>query len=192
MREIILSSSSKARLALMKRLNIPFHHTTPDVDETPLPNESAEALVARLAIEKAQKSASAYPNAIIIGADQVGTLDHHILCKPMDFATARKQLRQVSNRMVRFYTGMCVYDAVTLQQQCITEIYDVYFRELSDETINAYLHKEEPLHCAGSFQAEGLGIALIEKFAGNDFTALIGLPLIQLTQMLERVGVAVL
>ena len=183
---LILSSSSPARRALLTRLQIPFTSVSPDVDETPFPNEPVEDMVSRLALAKAVKSAESNPDALIIGSDQVGILDEEILCKPLTHAKAVRQLKLVSGRMVRFYTGLCLYDARTKKSQLSVETYDVYFRELSDDMIDHYLQKEQPFNCAGSFRAEGLGVMLIQKFAGDDYTALIGLPLIRLTEMLEK------
>jgi len=189
---LILASSSIGRRSLLDRLGIPYTAISPDIDETQLPDEDVQSMVLRLAEEKAKKIATQYPEAIIIGADQVGTLDDIILCKPITDAKAKEQLRQVSDRMVRFYTALCVLDAKSGTWQSAIEIYDVYFRPLTEATIENYLRKEQALHCAGSFQAEGLGIALIHQFAGDDYTALIGLPLIRLTEMLRSVGIDVL
>jgi septum formation protein len=185
-RQLILSSSSPARRALLARLQIPFFSISPDVDERQLQNELVDKMVLRLAESKAMKAAETYPDALIIGSDQVGILDNEILCKPLTHENAVKQLRFMSSKMIRFYTSLCLYDAKTSQSQLCVETYDVYFRELSDEMIEKYLQMEQPFHCAGSFQAEGLGVMLIEKFSGDDYTALIGLPLIQLVKMLEK------
>jgi septum formation protein len=187
-RQLVLSSTSPARQALLKRLQMPFEIADPKVDEKPLTDETAEQLVLRLAKEKALASAISYPNAIIIGADQVGTLDHHILGKPLTHENAVRQLQQVSGRRVQFLTGMCVLDAKT--QRCLTELdtMDVIFRQLTLSMIENYLYKERPYHCAGSAQIEGLGISLVSELQGKDFTSLIGLPLITLTQMLEQMG----
>lgn len=186
MRKLVLSSSSPARRALLERLKIPFEYTSPDIDESPLPQEEVTAMVLRLAEQKAKKSALLYPDALIIGADQVGTLEGKVFSKPLTYENAVAQLQHVSGKMVRFFTGLCLYDALTGQCQLAVETYDVYFRELTDDMINGYLQKEMPLNCAGSFHAEGLGIMLIKKFHGDDYTALIGLPLIQLSRMLEN------
>ncbi len=185
-RQLILSSSSPARRALLGRLQIPFIATSPDIDETPLPNEPVDKMVQRLAVAKAQKSALTYPDAVIIGSDQVGILDQEILCKPLTHENAVKQLTKMSGKTIRFYTSLCLLDAKTGQSQLAVETYDVMFRELTAQMIDEYLEKEQPFHCAGSFQAEGLGVMLIRKFAGDDYTALIGLPLIRLVNMLEQ------
>lgn len=189
---LILGSSSPARRALMLRLQIPFTAESPDIDESPLENESVTDLVSRLAVEKAKKIAETHPRALIIGCDQVGILDNDFLTKPITHNQAIKQLQAMSDKTIRFYTGMCVYDARNDTMQQAIETYDVHFRTLTLAMIESYLQKEKPYHCAGSFQAEGLGITLIERFQGDDFTALVGLPLIRLTQMLESAGIAVL
>lgn len=187
-RPLILSSSSPARRALLARLQVPFTSTSPDIDESRLPGELVEMMVLRLAEAKARKSATSYSDALIIGSDQVGVLEDEILCKPLTHEKAVKQLQLMSGKMIRFFTGLCLYDAKTSQCQTSVETYDVYFRELSDEMIDDYLAKEQPFQCAGSFQAEGLGVMLIRKFSGDDYTALIGLPLIRLIEMLEKVA----
>lgn len=189
---LVLSSSSASRRELLTRLQIAFTCTSPDVDETPLAGETAQALVERLAILKAKTSAAAYPQAIIIGADQVGVVDNIILGKPLTHEAAKQTLELVSNKSVRFYTGVCVYHAATQQCEVATEIYDVSFRELSADDIEHYLQLEQPLHCAGSFHVEGLGITLIRELRGADYTGLIGLPLIRLTAMLKMFGLDVL
>lgn len=191
-REIVLASSSPARRQLMDRLKLPYHCISPDIDETPLPSEKVEDMVFRLAVEKAQKVATTHAESVIISADQVGVLGDSLLNKPLNDGKAMEQLRRVSNQQVRFYTALCVLDASSGALQCSVETYDVYFRELNDTTIQQYLSKEAALHCAGSFRVEGLGMALIHKLAGDDYTALIGLPMIKLIEMLGNVGVDVL
>ncbi|RDI36672.1 Maf family protein [Aquicella lusitana] len=185
---LVLSSSSPARHALLARLQIPFSIASPDVDETPLPGEPVIAMVERLAEAKAKKSAQQFPDALIIGCDQVGTLDDHVLTKPLSYENAVRQLSLISGRRVRFFTGICLFNAKTLQLQRSVEHYDVFFRRLSEGMIENYLQKEKPLHCAGSFQIEGLGISLISRLQGDDYTTLIGLPLIRLTDMLNKAG----
>lgn len=189
---LILGSSSPARRALLERLHLPFTVVPPHIDETAQPGETANRLVTRLALEKAQAIATRHPNALIIGCDQVGTLEENILCKPLTHANAIQQLNMMSGNRVRFYTALCLLDANTHQYQIAVEIYDVFFRKLTSGMIENYLMQEEALQCAGSFQAEGLGITLIKKFAGDDYTALIGLPLIRLVTMLNHIGIDVL
>jgi septum formation protein len=185
-RTLILSSSSPARRALLTRLQLPFISTSPDIDESRLDNEPVDKMVLRLGAAKARKSALEYPDALIIGSDQVGLLDNEILCKSHTHDNAVRQLQMVSGRMVRFYTSLCLFDARNGTSQLSLETYDVHFRELTWEKIEHYLQKEQPFQCAGSFRAEGLGVMLIERFEGDDYTALIGLPLIRLTLMLEQ------
>lgn len=186
-RPLILSSASPARRALLARLGLPFVSFSPDIDETPLADENVEALVKRLALEKAQKAVQQYSNALIIGSDQVGVIDNHFLTKPLNHENAIKQLSAVSGQKVRFFTGLCLLDATNQHSQVDIITYDVYFRELSPQVIENYLQAEKPYHCAGSFQVEGLGITLVERFEGEDFTALIGLPLIRLVTFLGNV-----
>lgn len=190
--ELVLSSSSPARRELLQRLQIPFSVNSPDIDETPRPDEIPFDMVQRLAEEKAKKSAEKYPHALIIGCDQVGTLDGSLLNKPMTHENACKQLKYVSGKIVQFVTGLCLYDARNQSMQRAVETYEVHFRKLSDDMIERYLKTEEPYFCAGSFHVEGLGIALIEKLHGNDYTALIGLPLTRLVTMLDKANMRVL
>lgn len=185
---LILGSSSPARRELLTRLKIPFTIVSPDIDETPLVNESAEALVKRLGLSKAQRVAAKHPEALIIGCDQVGILDGVILGKPLNFENAVQQLKFKSGKIVRFYTSLCLYDTRDQSYQLAVETYDVYIRKLTDEMIINYLNKEKPFHCAGSLQVEGLGITLIDKLIGNDYTSLIGLPLIRLSKMFEEIN----
>lgn len=189
--KLILGSSSPARRELLARLMLPFEYVAPDVDETALPNEPISALVLRLAEAKARKVGTQFPDALIIGCDQVGELENTILCKPMTKEKAIQQLRFMSNKEMFFYTGMCLLDTRTQQCQTAVETYTVKIRQLTDDMIETYLEKENVLQCAGSIHVEGLGISLIEKLSGDDYTALIGLPLIRLTQMLEKVGVVI-
>jgi septum formation protein len=190
--QLVLSSSSPARRALLTRLQIPFVTVAPHVDETPLPGEAVKSMVLRLAEEKAKKPAHLYSHAHIIGCDQVGILDGTILCKPITYENAMNQLRLMSGKKVTFYTAMCLWSTQTQACQLAIETYDVHIRQLTDAMMAAYLQKEQVLQCAGSIHVEGLGISLIEKLAGDDYTALIGLPLIRLTQMLENVGIEVI
>ena len=183
---LILSSSSPARLELLSRLKLSFIVNVPNIDETQLANEKIPDMVVRLAEEKARKSAEQYKDALIIGADTVGVLDEHVLGKPLTEKNAKDQLRLMSGKMVRYYIGLCLYNAKTDHVQKSLETFDVHFRELSDELIDYYLKNENALNCSGSFKAEGLGVILVEKFVGEDFSALVGLPLIRLIQMLEN------
>ncbi len=190
--KIILASSSPFRKALLQRLQLPFDAISPDIDETPENGESPEALVARLSFLKASEVAKNHPNALIIGSDQVAVLDGKILGKPGTHERATAQLQAASGKRVSFLTGLCLLNSRDGSAQQIVVPFDVEFRKLSTEMIEAYLQREQPYHCVGSFKSEGLGIALFERLDGDDPTALIGLPLIQLTRMLERIGASVL
>jgi len=192
MTRLVLGSSSPFRKALLEKLDLSFDCDSPDIDETPLKNESPKDMVVRLAKLKAQAIAVRHPQSIIIASDQCATLDGNIIGKPGDHAGAVEQLTNASGRAVTFYTSLCVYNAGTNQfEECIEPFY-VYFRELSQDQIENYLNKEQPYNCAGSFKSEGLGISLFERLEGNDPNTLIGLPLIQLIKMLERFHVKVI
>ncbi len=193
MRTIILASSSPYRKALLARLRLPFETVSPDVDETPRTGEQAADLVKRLALEKARiGGVGQAPDALMIGCDQCALCDGVIVGKPGNFETALQQLTHAAGRRLTFHTGLCLVDAATGSAQIDDVKTTVRFRSLADRHIAAYLRKEQPYNCAGSFMSECLGIALIEKFEGDDPTALIGLPLIRLTDMLQRAGVSVL
>jgi len=185
---LVLASSSPFRRALLGRLGIPFTIAVPDVDETRRPGESPQKLVARLAEAKARAVVEDYPNALIIGSDQVAYLDGTVIGKPGSRARAITQLTRASAREVAFYTGLCLLDAATGRTRICCEPFRVHFRQLSPARIEAYVDRERPFDCAGSFRSEGLGIALFERLEGDDPNALMGLPLIRLTAMLEQEG----
>ena len=186
---MILASSSSHRRQLLHKLGLEFHWESPDVNEAPLPSETPETLVQRLAESKARALAVTYPNHLIIGADQVATLDGAIIGKPGNHPAALAQLERFSNRTVLFLTGLCLFNSATGQIQTFTGEYQVKFRPLTTAQLNNYLHKEKPYDCAGSFKSEGLGICLFDKLSGDDPNTLIGLPLIALTKMLIKEGV---
>ncbi|MFT7111201.1 MAG: septum formation protein [Psychrobacter glaciei] len=192
MARLVLGSSSPFRKALLEKLNLSFDCDSPDIDETPLKDEHPKDMVARLAKEKANAIATRHPQAIIIASDQCATLDGKIIGKPGDHESAVQQLTAASGRAVTFYTSLCVYNAGTNQYQEIVEPYYVYFRTLTESQIENYLVKEQPYNCAGSFKSEGLGISLFERLEGNDPNTLIGLPLIQLIKMLEKLHINVI
>jgi MAF protein len=192
MARLVLGSSSPFRKALLEKLNLSFDCDSPDIDETPLKDEHPKDMVARLAKEKANAIATRHPQAIIIASDQCATLDGKIIGKPGDHENAVQQLTAASGRAVTFYTSLCVYNAGTNQYQEIVEPYYVYFRTLTESQIENYLVKEQPYNCAGSFKSEGLGISLFERLEGNDPNTLIGLPLIQLIKMLEKLHINVI
>ena len=186
---LVLASTSIYRSELLQRLKIPFETAAPNVDETPLPNESARATSTRLAIEKARAVASRYPDALIIGSDQVALLDGQQLGKPLSHDNAVKQLRAMRSKTTTFYTALSLLNSKTGNIQTEVAESHVTLRNLSDEEIEGYLLKEQPYHCAGSAKSEGLGIALISRMTGDDPNALIGLPLILLVDMLRRENV---
>lgn len=189
---LILASSSPFRRELLTHLQIPFSWLSPDVDETPLPNELPQETALRLAQVKARKIGESHIDALIIGCDQVATLDNQQLGKPITHENATKQLRLMRGREVIFHSALCLYNAVTQNMQAEVVPYVVRFRNLTDAQIENYLNKEQPYHCAGSAKSEGLGIAIIEKMTGDDPNALIGLPLIALVNMLQNEGFAVI
>ena len=191
MTELILASSSPYRRILLERLGLPFESLSPDIDETPHANETAEALVRRLAAAKAARVAQDRPGAIIIASDQVAVADgpdgSAILGKPGDRAGAIAQLTRLSGGEAQFLTSLCVRQP-SGRQQLETETTQVHFRTLSNPEITHYVAREAPFDCAGSFRSEGLGIALFKGIEGNDPNALIGLPLIRLCRMLRHAG----
>jgi septum formation protein len=176
----------------MERLRLPFITISPDVDETPLNHEESPATALRLAQAKARKVAETHAGALIIGCDQVATLDGLQLGKPLSHDNAVKQLRMMRGRSVTFHSALCLYNAGNDRMQADIVPSVVQFRDVSDNQIENYLLKEQPYHCAGSAKSEGLGIALIESMRGDDPNALIGLPLIRLITMLQNEGVNVI
>lgn len=189
---IVLASSSPFRRELLKRLGLPFEALSPHVDETSNSEETPDALVRRLAVAKARAVAAQRPTALIIGSDQVAMYNGTRVGKPRNHADAVKQLRAASGRKVVLYTGLALLNAATGRIQDDVVPFGIYFRELTDAQIENYLRKEQPYDCAGSVKSEGLGIALLERFEGDDPSALIGLPLIRLVRMLEQEGVTVI
>jgi len=190
MRDIILASSSTYRRDILNKIALPYHCISPQICEKVRINESAEHLVQRLALEKAQKVALAHPNSLIIGSDQVAVLGNKILTKPLTTINAEQQLTLCSGKSVTFHTGLCLLDSSDHSYQLLQEPFQVHFRTLSAPEIKRYIAIEQPLNCAGSFKAEGLGIALFEKLQGDDFNSLIGLPLIRLLAMLRNKGIS--
>ena len=190
--DIILASTSPYRRQLLQRLHIAFRCLAPGVDESPLPGEGPDALARRLAGAKAQAIAADHPGAVVIGSDQVASVDGHIMGKPGTHEAAVMQFRASSGREVRFHTALAVLCLERGFEQFHVEPFSAHFRRLSDRSIEDYLLREQPYDCAGSFKCEGLGIALFEGLRGNDPTSLEGLPLIALTALLGRAGVAIL
>jgi septum formation protein len=189
---LILASSSIYRQELLSHLQLTFTSISPDVDETPLHNEEPQATSLRLAQEKAHKVAESHGDALIIGCDQVATLDGMQLGKPLTHDNAVKQLRLMRGRSVTFHSALCLYNVRNNRMQAEVIPSVVQFRNVSDDQIENYLRKEQPYHCAGSAKSEGLGIALIQAIHGDDPNALIGLPLIRLITMLQNEGVNVI
>lgn len=189
---LILASSSPYRRELLERLRLPFSVVSPDVDETPLVGETPEQTALRLAQKKARKVGESHPASLVIGCDQVATLDGLQLGKPITHDNAVRQLHLMRGRSVTFHSAMCLFNAATGSMQAEDVTYEVRFRQLNDAQIENYLLKEQPYHCAGSAKSEGLGIAIIEWMRGDDPNALIGLPLIRLITMLQNEGVAVI
>jgi len=188
-RTLVLASTSPFRRELLQRLGITFETMAPDVDENRQQGESPEALVLRLSEAKARAAASQYPDALIIGSDQVAVCGDEVLGKPGNHEAACVQLRRLAGRRVSFLTGLCLYD--TASDNALLDLipYHVVFRQLTDQQIDRYLKIEQPYNCTGSFKSEGLGISLFESMQGNDPNALIGLPLIRLTGWLNKAGI---
>ncbi|WP_455210998.1 Maf family protein [Kaarinaea lacus] len=190
MMQLILASTSPYRMAVLKKLPLSFKSDSPDIDESPLPNETPEVLVKRLAESKARAVAQRHPHSLIIGSDQVAVLNGEILGKPGNHHNAVIQLSKASGQQVIFQTGLCLLNSDTGQAQVSCVPFMVHFRPLSNEQIERYLNYEKPYNSAGSFKSEGLGITLFEKLQGDDPNTLIGLPLIELVRMLEQEGIS--
>jgi MAF protein len=188
---LVLASSSPYRRELLERLRLPFTWSAPAIDETRHPQESAERLVRRLALEKAQALATLHPNHLIIGSDQVAVLGEQILGKPHGFERARSQLLAASGTSVSFLTGLALLNSATGNYQVDCVPFTVHFRELDEARIGRYLDAEQPYDCAVSFKAEGLGVSLFRATEGSDATSLVGLPLIRLVDMLLAEGVQI-
>ena len=190
---LVLGSTSPYRRELLARLGLPFDVASPEVDEHPLPAEAPLQTALRLATLKARAVAARCPDdAVVIGSDQVADLDGMILGKPGDHARAKAQLQTMRGQTVRFHTAVCVKRATTGFEQAQVSTVSVRFRALSDEAIDTYLRLEQPYDCAGSAKCEGLGIVLLERIDSDDPTALVGLPLIVTTGLLQGAGLDVL
>lgn len=183
---LILASSSKYRKELLSRIVDDFECISPDIDETPYPNEKPIDLVKRLAQEKALEIAKDHPNDIVIGSDQICVLDDKILGKAGNQENAIKQLTACSGKNVHFYTSLCVTQGTQKTNSASVITTKVKFRDLTPPEIKNYIEKENPIDCAGSFKCEGLGIVLFEAIESNDPTALIGLPLIETSKQLHK------
>ncbi len=185
---LILGSTSPFRKELLQRLNLDFTTDSPDIDETPWQDESPENYVIRLSLEKAKAVAKRYKNALIIASDQCSILNGEIRGKPGNHENAVRQLTESSGKRVSFLTGLCLYDCSDDSYQLDMVPFHVDFRDLSASEIESYLQAEQPYGCAGSFKSEGLGVTLFKRLEGEDPTALIGLPLIKLSEMLRNKG----
>ena len=187
---LVLASTSPFRQSLLARLGLPFDTASPEVDESPLEGEPPQQLVQRLASMKARAVSAGHPESLIIGSDQVACIDGQVLGKPGNRQNAVAQLSRAAGRSVSFYTGLCLHNSRSGEEQVLCEPFTVHFRNLSREQIEHYVDKEEPFGCAGSFKSEGLGIVLFRSLEGEDPNALIGLPLIRLVDMLQNQGVS--
>jgi len=184
--KLVLGSSSPFRKMLLQRLMVPFETTNPNIDESAFEGETPIELVERLAIEKAKAVIKDHPNSLIIGSDQVALHGNDVVGKPHTHERAVEQLRSASGKKITLYTGLALVNSNTGNIQSEVVPFTVHFKQLSEHIIESYLRKEEPYNCAGSVKSEGLGIALMERFDGDDPNALIGLPLIRLIAMLEN------
>ncbi len=191
-RKLILGSTSRYRRDLLARLAIPFECCSPEVDETALPNETPVQMACRLALDKARAVAQRFPQALVIGSDQVADLDGLALGKPGNHERAVTQLQRMRGRTVVFQTAVAVVCLETGFEQADLAQVKVVFRPLTDPQIQAYLRAEQPYDCAGSAKSEGLGIALLESIENDDPTALIGLPLIRTCRLLRAAGLELL
>lgn len=186
--KLVLASTSAYRRMLLERFGIPFETARPDVDETPLPGETPPETANRLAIAKARAVAKDCPDALVIGSDQVAHIGDEIFGKPGTIERAANQLRRMSGHTVVFHTALAVINTTRDTLQSVSVPTRVRFRVLQDAEIMRYIEKEMPLDCAGSAKSEGLGITLLDSLSGDDPTALIGLPLIELARMLRAEG----
>jgi 7-methyl-GTP pyrophosphatase len=191
-RALVLASTSRYRRTLLERLGLPFEVIAPNIDETPRANETPAVTAIRLAEAKARAVAERLSNALVIGSDQIADLDGAPVGKPGDHERAAAQLRALSGRTVIFHTGVALCDADS--GRCRSVLVDVAstFRRLTDAEIEAYLRREMPYDCAGAVKSERLGIALFERIESDDPTALIGLPLIAVVELLRAEGESVL
>ncbi len=191
MPRLVLASTSAYRRELLARLLVPFEIADPQTDETVLPEEPPATTAERLAVAKAKAVAHRFPDALIIGSDQVAYVGNQRFGKPLVRERAIEQLQSMRGRTVTFHTGLCLHNSATGRSQVCGVPTDVTFRQLSDAEIERYLDKEQPYHCAGSAKSEGLGIALLSSMRGDDPNALIGLPLVALCGMLRAEGMQV-
>ena len=188
---IVLASTSPYRRELLQRLKLEFQCAAPNTSEEQLEGESAPEMVQRLALAKAESLAIHHPQALLIGSDQVACLDGNILGKPGVHQNAIAQLTACSGKQVEFHTGLCLLNTAENSRQIDDVIFTVEFRGLEPTEIERYLEAEKPYDCAGSFKSEGQGISLFKRLLGDDPTALMGLPLIRLCEMLRLTGMKI-
>lgn len=188
---LVLCSSSPSRHQLMQQLQLEFNSCAPEIVETPLPNESPEDLVRRLAFEKTQACVDKYPNDLLIGSDTVLVVGGKIFGKPHTKERAFKQIKLQQGRKSYFITGLCLFNSATCRQQINTAVITVKMRSLTDERIHHYLENSDALECAGGIKVEDVGISLFESICSDDPSALIGMPLMRLITMLENEGFTV-
>ena len=190
--KLVLASTSPFRRELLTRLGVPFEVASPDIDETPLAGEKPDDTAQRLSVLKAQAVAQKFPDALIIGSDQVALLDGEQLGKPGTHDKAVEQLRKMRGRALEFHTALTLFNARTGRTQTANVPVRLVMRDYTDAQIEAYLKKDQPYNCCGSARSESLGIALIQRYETEDPNALVGLPLIKLTEMLANEGLDVL
>ncbi|EJD0683393.1 septum formation protein Maf [Vibrio parahaemolyticus] len=189
--QLVLASTSPFRQQLLEKLSVPFICLSPDCDETPYESEAPLDLVQRLAVNKATSCSIKKPS-LVIGSDQVCVIDGKIVGKPLNRENAINQLLAQSGKAITFYTGLAVYNSVTNLTEVGYDTFEVHFRNLNREQIERYVDREEPFYSAGSFKSEGMGICLFEKLVGKDPNTLVGLPLIDLIDMLQKQGFEIL
>jgi len=189
---LVLASTSPFRRELLARLGVPFEVAAPDVDETPLPGERPDDTAQRLSVLKARAVARLFPDALIIGSDQVALLEGEQLGKPGTHEKAVEQLKRMRGKALEFHTALTLLNARTGHVQTASVPVRLVMRDYSDAQIEAYLKKDRPYNCCGSARSESLGIALIARYETEDPNALVGLPLIKLTEMLASEGLDVL
>jgi len=189
---LVLASTSPYRRELLVRLGVPFEVAAPDVDETPLPGESPDDTAMRLSLLKAHAVAARFPDSLVIGSDQVALLEGRQLGKPGTHENAVAQLRAMRGKTLEFHTALTLLNAATGHAQTANVPVRLVMRDYSDAQIEAYLRRDQPYNCCGSARSESLGIALIARFETEDPNALVGLPLIKLTEMLSNEGLDVL
>lgn len=189
--QLLLASTSPFRQQLLNKLAVPFEIIEPNCDETPFANEAPIELVKRLAKQKAE-SCQTQGDCLVIGSDQVCVIDGEIVGKPLTHDKAIEQLTRQSGKAIQFFTGLAVHNTKTQQTQVCLDTFTVHFRQLTPQQIARYVEKEQPYYCAGSFKSEGLGIALFERLEGKDPNTLVGLPLIDLIDLLDQQGFSVL